>query len=89
MKKIFLLLLIFVVVSFGQNNYLNDIYIQTARDFEKQYEIVKRNSSAIDACVHASLVAEAWLQANDESNYKKWKRIEEQDCKRAELDFYW
>jgi hypothetical protein len=55
---------------------LSRIKQQVAEDTVKQYEIAKRNGSAIDAYVHAGLVAAAYLQAHDESNYQKWKEIE-------------
>ena len=54
-----------------------------AKDFEKQYEMSVRNGSAIDVCVHAGLVSAAYLQAHDESNYKRWKQTESADCARA------
>jgi len=37
----------------------------------------------MDAYVQASLVAAAFLQAEDEANYKKWKEIEKQEGRRA------
>jgi hypothetical protein len=56
---------------------------QVAADAVKQYEIAKKNGSAMDAYVHAGLVAAAYLQAKDEENYKKWKEIEKQEAARA------
>ncbi len=56
---------------------------QVAADAVKQYEIAKRNGSAMDAYVQASLVAAAYLQAKDEVNYTKWKAIEKQEAARA------
>lgn len=56
---------------------------QVAEDAVKEYEIAKRSGSAIDAYVHAGLVAAAYLQANDEANYQKWKRIEAEEARRA------
>lgn len=56
---------------------------QVALDAVKQYEIAKRNSSAMDAYVHAGLVAASYLQAKDEANYKKWKEIEKEEAKNA------
>ncbi|WP_074406093.1 hypothetical protein [Aquimarina megaterium] len=64
---------------------INKIEIQVANDAVKQYEIAKRNGSAMDAYVQAGLVTAAYLQANDERNYKKWKKIEEQEGKNAGL----
>ncbi|MBG6129410.1 hypothetical protein IWQ47_001287 [Aquimarina sp. EL_43] len=64
---------------------INKIQIQVANDAVKQYEIAKRNGFATDAYVQAGLVTAAYLQANDEKNYKKWKKIEEQEAKNAGL----
>lgn len=59
------------------------IETQVATDAVKEYDIAKRNGSAMDAYVQASFVAAAFLQANDEYSYKKWKAIEEQEALRA------
>lgn len=56
---------------------------QVAEDAVKQYDIAKRSGSAMDAYVHASLVAAAYLQAKDEPNYQKWKKIEAEEARRA------
>lgn len=62
---------------------MQQIEQQVAADAVKQYEIAKRSGSAMDAYVHASLVAAAYLQAKDEPNYKKWKEIEKREAARA------
>ncbi|MCP4551030.1 MAG: hypothetical protein GY834_03075 [Bacteroidetes bacterium] len=62
---------------------LNRIEQQVAADSVRQYEIAKRSGNAMDAYVHASLVAAAYLQAEDEANYKKWKEIENQEARNA------
>lgn len=54
---------------------------QVAEDAVKQYNIAKSSGNAMDAYVHAGLVAAAYLQAKDEANYKKWKNIEKQEAK--------
>ena len=64
---------------------LQAIEKQVAADTVKQYEIAKRNGSAMDACVQAGFVTAAYLQAKDESNYKLWKITESSDCARAGL----
>lgn len=56
---------------------------QVAQDAVNQYRMAERNGNPIDVCVHAGFVAAAYSQANDESNYRKWKRIEESDCREA------
>lgn len=60
-----------------------DIEKKVANDSVIQYEIANRNGTAIDICVHAGFVSAAFLQAKDESNYKKWKELESIDCKTA------
>lgn len=54
---------------------------RVALDAEKQYSIAKKNGSKMDAYIHAGLVAVAYLQVNDEKNYKKWKIIENKEAK--------
>lgn len=58
---------------------------KVAEDAVKEYEIAKKNGSPMDAYNAASAVTAAYLQANDEEKYKKWKKIEEQEAKRAGL----
>ncbi len=58
---------------------------QVASDSVKQYEIAKRDGSPMDACVHAGMVAAAYLQAKDEPNYQQWKATERADCAAAGL----
>lgn len=60
---------------------LQTIENQVAEDAVKQYEIAKNSGDAMDAYVHAGLVAAAFLQAKDEENYKKWKAIEKQEAR--------
>jgi archaellum component FlaF (FlaF/FlaG flagellin family) len=53
-----------------------------AADVEEQYNIVKRNNgTAIELSVKAGLVAEAYLNAHDEANYRKWKDVEKYHSK--------
>ncbi|OQA91204.1 MAG: hypothetical protein BWY26_01103 [Elusimicrobia bacterium ADurb.Bin231] len=62
---------------------IGEIEKKVAVDAEKQYVIAKRNGTSIDACVHAGIVAAAYLQAKDEPNYQRWKQVEFSDCDRA------
>jgi hypothetical protein len=55
-----------------------------ARDFEKQYIVAKERGSPSDVCSRAGIVAEAYLQAQDQSQYSKWKAIELQDCSNSD-----
>lgn len=48
-----------------------------------QYEINTEGGSAADRCIQARLVAAAYLQAQDESNYAKWRALEEASCAEA------
>ena len=60
-----------------------DIHRKVASDAVQQYNITKRNGTAIDVCVHAGMVSAAYLQGKDERNYKLWKATEAVDCKAA------
>ncbi|OAK66912.1 hypothetical protein A3K87_05040 [Variovorax paradoxus] len=62
---------------------LEDIYQQVVDDSIVQYNMVKRQGSAIDLCVHAGLVSAAYLQAKDEPHYASWKQTERTDCAAA------
>lgn len=63
---------------------MQNITNQVATDAVKQYMIAKRNGATpIDICVQAGFVSAAYLQAQDESNYSKWKSIEKSDCEYA------
>ena len=64
---------------------MNKIENQVAEDAIRQYEIAKRSGSAMDAYVQAGMVAAAFLQAEDEANYKKWKEIEKEEAKNVGL----
>lgn len=64
---------------------VQSLHTETARDFESQYYMVKETGSAMDQCVRAGFVAEAYLQARDNDNFNKWQAIEEEDCAAAGL----
>lgn len=64
---------------------IHKIEKQVASDTVAQYEIAKREGSKIQICVQAGFVSAAFLQAKDEQNYQKWKRIEKEDCQKAGL----
>lgn len=59
-----------------------------ANDAVKQYDIAKNQGDKIQICVQAGLVSASYLQAQDETNYRKWKDIESQDCARAGMPKY-
>jgi hypothetical protein len=60
-----------------------DINKEVAADAVKQYEISKRGGNATETCVHAGMVAAAYLQAKDEANHKAWLQTQATDCKKA------
>lgn len=60
---------------------MNKIENQAAQDAIWQYKIAKRNGSGMDAYVQSGLVAAAFLEAEDEANYKKWKELEKEEAK--------
>ena len=60
-----------------------DVESGVAYDAIEQYKIAKHTGAAMDACVHAGIVREAFLKAEDETNYKKWKIAERTDCRIA------
>lgn len=79
-KLIFSLSLIICVIICGC-----DVEQQVAKDCEKQYELAVKGGDKIEIAVNASLVAEAYKQANDEANYLKWKAIADAANKAAGL----
>lgn len=52
-------------------------------DFESQYEIAKQGGDKVQICVQAQMVAQAYLQAKDQTNFNKWKAIQSSDCAAA------
>lgn len=62
---------------------LNKIENQVANDAVKQYDITVKGGNKTDMCVQAGMVSAAFLQAKDENNYTKWKKIEHQKCSDA------
>ncbi len=49
-------------------------------DAKREYQIASSSGTPVDRCVHAGLVAAAYLQAQDQSNYQQWKMREDSDC---------
>jgi hypothetical protein len=72
-----------VNAAVAQASGLDDIYKKVAADAVAQYGIAKRSGSPVDVCVHAGLVAAAFLQAKDEVSYRIWKQTEKADCTAA------
>jgi hypothetical protein len=65
---------------------LQEIKDKVAADAVAQYGIAKRNGTAIDACVQAGMVGAAYLQAQNEPQYQRWKQTEKADCAKAGID---
>jgi len=58
---------------------------QVTEDAIKQYEIAYRQGDKMQIYVQAGMVAAAYLQAQDEENYRKWKAIEKEAGKKVGL----
>jgi hypothetical protein len=58
---------------------------EVAADAVREYNIAKEKGDPMDACVHAGLVAAAYLLENDSGNYELWKATDRVDCEKAGL----
>lgn len=66
---------------------LAHIKAQVAADAVGRYDLARRSGgSPTDVCVQAGMVAAAYLQAADESNYRRWKNTERADCARIGVE---
>jgi hypothetical protein len=74
---------VYLAVSLNPFGFGHQTAQAVAVDFEEQYRIAKSSGSEIDACVLAGVVAAAWLQAHEASNYNDWKIVESKDCREA------
>lgn len=54
-------------------------------DAEKRYEIVKRNGTVGEACNAGREVADFYLRAGDEEQYRLWDAISGIDCQLADF----
>lgn len=59
---------------------VNSSVIQQAT---REYELVAVNGTKIEKCVHAGLVANAYLNAMQENGYKTWVAVKKRDCEEA------
>lgn len=64
---------------------MDDINAKVAEDAVAQYQITQSSGSAMDRCVQAGIVAAAYLQAQDQPQYERWKATESSDCAAAGL----
>lgn len=58
---------------------------QVAADSVRQYNLSRQAGDLIEICVQAGMVSAAYLQAEDQPNYLKWKNVEKADCAKAGL----
>jgi len=61
----------------------NAFSTHVAKDLVRQYQIVQSNGSEMDKAIRAGAVAEMYLQAKDEANYRKWKEIADRHQRNA------
>lgn len=66
--------------------YGGGVETEVASDEIKQYEIAVKNNDHVNASVHAGVAAQAYLQAGDEANYKKWQKIADQEQDRIVVE---
>jgi hypothetical protein len=60
------------------------IETKVAQDSVQEYEIANRHGSKIDICVHAGLVAAAYIfRPKMNRIYQRWKSVERKDCAAA------
>ena len=69
--------------EFLVENQMAQIEKKVAEDTVQQYNIAKNQGNKLQTCVQAGMVSAAYLQAKDQTNYNKWKKIERSDCKAA------
>ena len=57
-------------------NTMHNIEMQVANDAVTQFEMVARTGDDMQMYAQAGMCAQAFLQAKDEANYRKWKDVE-------------
>lgn len=62
---------------------MRGITTKVAADAVDQYNIAAREGDRMQICVQAGMVSAAYLQAQDEANYRAWKKTEKSACARA------
>lgn len=91
MKTFIIILVAFIILAWIGNaaspqnatKAIQPYQSEVAKNFEEQYAQVKAHGTMIDRCVRAGLVAEGYLQAQDNVNFAKWVDIKSADCKAA------
>jgi len=64
----------------GLTSHVEDQMVQQAL---AEYQIAWRSNDRVQTCVHAGIVAAAYLHAKDEANYNQWLSTEKKECKVA------
>jgi hypothetical protein len=64
------------------SNFMDDIHSKVISDAEREYQMASSSGGDVDRCVHAGMVAAAYLQAHNQPSYQSWKMREEMDCHR-------
>jgi hypothetical protein len=64
------------------SNFMDDVNSKVISDAEREYQMASRSGSDVDRCVHAGMVAAAYLQAHNQPSYASWKMREDMDCHR-------
>lgn len=64
---------------------MDQIKHEYARQTEQQFYMAEREGDLTQTYVQAQLVASAYLQANDEYNYRKWKAIQRKYARKIGL----
>jgi hypothetical protein len=71
----------------SSNEVIKPYQDQVAQDFVDQYEMAKEHGTPTDMCVRAQLVAEGYLQAENEAKYREWRAVQKADCKAAGVPY--
>jgi hypothetical protein len=61
---------------------MHDLQEQVAEDQVRQWMAVSKdpNHTLAEVCIHAQLVADAYLQAGDDDQYHKWEKNAKDEC---------
>jgi hypothetical protein len=73
---------IFYEMGGGSKSSMHEMQEQVADDQVRQWLAVSKdpNHTQIEVCVHAGLVAQAYLQAGDDDQYHKWEKKAKDEC---------
>jgi hypothetical protein len=66
--------------TYSATDFMQGVNEKVISDAKREYQIASSSGNPVDRCVHAGLVAAAYIQAHDQSNYQQWKMREDSDC---------